>query len=350
MNKSSRKSGGIPLRKIPPVFEKYLGYVNEIALFVDDPQITNPRFFDLPQPPSMYDPQVIIDTFTVPMKQLEIILRIISPEFAMDILRSSYFFADKSDQTLTKLLDNHDAAIFRPELGDEGTKIYLDCLRRYVGFDSLYYFLDDLVFNWRHKKDETELFFEDTNNFDKTFPIKSRFVNWNESFSLSVSAKRVEQRKLRFHIQLKVNQWVEVLQDLEIDRVRRCKYCRKFFWAERSDQSGCSDCCSSKKTESSDSLPESRKRGQRKIDSERKRNLKIKREVEAQPPFVYEYPEEELIEAPPDQSLLGKTVLKDGELYDVVEIRNNLQVLEPKKRLGLIKKAFKRVKEFVWGN
>lgn len=339
----NRKSGGIPSRLIPANFGKYLRYVNEIASFTNDQQIMNPTYFDLPESPSIFNPQVIIDTFSSPMKHLATVLRIISADFAMDILRSSSYFADKNDEFLKGLLRDPSVPIFKPELGDEGANCFLDCLRRYIGFESLYYLLDDLVFSWRHRKDETKLFFSDSENTSKSFNIKSRHNNWNESIYLSVKAvKSKKADKLEYFIDIKTNEWIEILQDLEIERVRRCKYCLKFFWADTVKKT---KCCTDEKGDDSAII---QRIGLEKIRSNQARNLEIRKQVEAQPEFVSEPPTEKFIKKPIDLHLLNSLVLVDGEPYTVVEMRQNMVVLKAKPRLGMIRTIVKKIVRIIW--
>ena len=349
MNKVSRKSGGVALNKVSPEFEKYLGYVNEVALFIEDQNIVNPTYFELPAQPSQCEPQPIIDIFSGPMKHLETVLRIISPDFAKDVLNASPYFAGKSDDQLTELLNNPEMPIFNPRLGDEGTRIFLACLERYEGFDHLYYVLDELIFTWRHKKDEAELFFGDVENADKALHLKNRHFNWNDSFSISVNRKLDSRKKPRFHLQLACDDWVKILQNLEIERVRRCSHCRKFYWAERTDTPGCYECSSNGGKPIKD-FPEMRRKGLCEIEAEQKRNLEIRRKVESQPAFVYEPPQYEEVIKEHDESFIGKIVLKNGELYTVTEVRHNLLCLTPIPKLGIVKKAYTKVIHAIWGN
>lgn len=51
-----------------------------------------------------------------------------------------------------------------------------------------------------------------------------------------------------FHIdsnkfQKKDNGFLEALTDIDITRIRECRICRKFFWANRKDKQGCSEKC-----------------------------------------------------------------------------------------------------------
>ena len=190
------------------------------------------------------------------------------------------------------------------------------------------------------------MFFEDAGNANKTFHlIENRLRNWNEAFHLSVrAAKSKKPGELEFFVEVKNNEWIEILQGLEIERVRRCKYCLKFFWAETIKKTSC---CSDGKSKEGD-LVSIKRVGIEKILSDQARNREIRKQVEDQPEFTYDPPPEVFLEESNDQYLLNTLVLVNGEPHTIVEVRQNMQVLLPVPHIGWIRTFAKKMKRKIW--